>query len=708
MEILSPAGNFEGLMAAINAGADAVYFGGNRFGARAYADNFTDEEIIKGIHLAHSFGVKMYLTVNTLIKEREFKDVIDYIDKFYKEGLDACIVQDMGLISVFKKYFPNMELHVSTQAFVTGVESVRFFKELGADRVVLARELSLKEIKEIKSQVDIELETFIHGAMCYSYSGDCLFSSCVGGRSGNRGRCAGPCRQPYICSEYETVPKFMLSMKDQCTVNILPRLIDAGIDSLKIEGRMKKPEYTAFVTSIYKKYAQIYKENPAAFKVSDKDIDDLKHIYLRSETGYGYYENRNGKEMISLDNPGYSGNDEALMKVIREKYIENNRKIGINISACLLENEPMQITVYKDDTSVTVTGVSLERSLNSPATETDIKMRLQKLGNTEFVAEEVDVFLSDNVFVPVKALNELRREAINLFAKEYSYVPAKTKNTAKVIFRKHADIDLSKPIVTALNLDQYLNLKGKADEIYLFLNSEAYEELCAYDSNGDGSEDLFESAQKGYYIDMPYVLRNSDLKSIEKIIRDKRVKGIIVNNLETLALSLRLDFSGIIIIGPSLYCWNKEALSFYGSIGDRVISSYELSSHEINDLGSDELCLAVYGRIPLMQTANCIMKTMNTCLKGKGPEFLHITDRKGYTFPVHRNCKNCYNTIYNSLPLSLHEEVRNCKIDISNLFLSFTTESGFDAREILDAFLDKKNDYQVKEYTKSYYKRGVE
>ena len=699
MEILSPAGNYEGLVAAINAGADAVYFGGNRFGARAYADNFTDEEIIKGIHYAHSFGVKMYLTVNTLIKEREFADVLEYIDKFYKEGLDACIVQDMGLISVFKKHFPNMELHISTQAFATGVESVRLYKSLGADRVVLARELSLKEIKEIKSKVDIELETFIHGAMCYSYSGDCLFSSCVGGRSGNRGRCAGPCRQPYVCKEYETDPKFMLSMKDQCTVNFLPKLIDAGIDSLKIEGRMKKPEYTAFVTSIYKKYAEEYKHNPEKFKVSDKDLNDLKHIYLRSETGLGFYETRNGKEMISLDNPGYSGNDEALMKTIRKTLIEDTKRIGINISACFIENEPMQITVYKDDASVTCEGAVIEKSLNSPATEDDLKTRLSKLGNTEFIAEQVDVYLSDNVFVPVKALNECRRKAISLFSKEFQDTTVKKTKAFEKITREHVSTDLNKPIVTVLNMEQFHSLNEYKDSVYLFASSELFDELV--NSKSDDMDSII-------YIDMPYVLRNSDIEYAKKILGNTRVKGIIVNNPETLALSLSLPFKGFIVIGPSLYTWNKEALSFFKSVGDRVIGSYELSSHEIKDLDLKDLNISVYGRIPLMQTANCIMKTMNTCLKGKGPEFMHITDRKGYTFPVHRNCKNCYNTIYNSVPLSLHEEVMNCKIDINNSFFSFTTESGEECREILSAFIERKPDLKVKEYTKSYYKRGVE
>ena len=259
MELLSPAGNYNAFIGALNAGCDAVYLGGSRFGARAYADNFSDEEIIKAIKLAHINNVKVYLTVNTLIKEREYSDVIDYLRPLYEAGLDGCIVQDLGLIVRFKEFFPDMECHVSTQGFATGIESVKFYKSLGASRVVLARELSLDEIKKIKASVDVELETFIHGAMCYSYSGECLFSSCLGGRSGNRGRCAGPCRLPYkMLDDKSGTDKYLLSMKDQCTIDIIPELINAGIDSLKIEGRMKKPEYSAFVTSVYRKYIDLF------------------------------------------------------------------------------------------------------------------------------------------------------------------------------------------------------------------------------------------------------------------------------------------------------------------------------------------------------------------------------------------------------------------------------------------------------------------
>ncbi|MBP5152122.1 MAG: U32 family peptidase, partial [Lachnospiraceae bacterium] len=332
MELLSPAGSYKGFMGALNAGCDAVYLGGTRFGARAYAENFTDEEIIKAIEYAHLFGVKIYLTVNTLIKESEFSDVLSYVDLFYKAGLDGCIVQDLGLISVFHDHFPLMECHISTQGFVTGTKGCRLFKALGASRVVLARELSLSEIRDIKSNVDVEIETFIHGAMCYSYSGNCLLSSCLGGRSGNRGRCAGPCRLEYsvIKDSFESAPGYYFSMKDQCALPILPKLLEAGIDSLKIEGRMKKPEYSAFTTYVYRKYMDSYHENKKTFKVSTEDLDNLRHMYLRSDFGTGYYDRENGREMITVGSPAYGGNDQDLMKDTAERFLETGRKLEVS------------------------------------------------------------------------------------------------------------------------------------------------------------------------------------------------------------------------------------------------------------------------------------------------------------------------------------------------------------------------------------------
>lgn len=267
IELLAPAGSYEAFEAALGAGADAVYLGGPDFGARAYAKNFSQEELIRAIRTAHLHGRKLYLTVNTLLKNKELQEKLyASLKPAYEEGLDAVIVQDMGVLRFIRRVFPDLPIHASTQMAVTGPEGMKFLESLGVSRVVPARELSLEELKTMHKESPIEIETFIHGALCYSISGQCLMSSILGGRSGNRGRCAQPCRLPYQIKEKgsrftgdrELCP---LSLKDICTLDILPEILDAGVVSLKIEGRMKQPEYTAAVTGIYRKYLDILKNN---------------------------------------------------------------------------------------------------------------------------------------------------------------------------------------------------------------------------------------------------------------------------------------------------------------------------------------------------------------------------------------------------------------------------------------------------------------
>lgn len=311
VELLAPAGNYQALVGAINAGADAIYLGGEKFSARAYAANFTDEEIVKALHYAHIWGKKLYLAVNTLVKEREFSLLYDYISPFYEAGLDGVIIQDLGVWHYMREMFPALALHASTQMAITGEMGAMFLKQEGASRIVPARELSLTEIKNIKQKTALELECFIHGAMCYSYSGQCLFSSILGGRSGNRGRCAQPCRLPYhvLSSADEPVQRgsefYPLSLKDMCTIEFIPKLIQAGIDSFKIEGRMKKPEYVAGVTAIYRKYIDAYYQNGEdAYFVTREDMDKLRKLYIRTELQTGYYDKHNGKDMVTLGQPG--------------------------------------------------------------------------------------------------------------------------------------------------------------------------------------------------------------------------------------------------------------------------------------------------------------------------------------------------------------------------------------------------------------------
>ena len=360
VELLAPAGNAEAFYGAIHAGADAIYLGGSRFGARAYAENFSEEELVACIRYAHLFQRKVYLTVNTLVKESEFSGLYEYVLPYYRAGLDGVIVQDMGVFAYLREHFPGMELHGSTQMTITGEYGAAFLKEQGACRVVPARELSLAEIRRIKEVTGLEIECFIHGAMCYCYSGQCLFSSILGGRSGNRGRCAQPCRLPYTTGKH---PKecYPLSLKDMCTIEYIPELLEAGIDSFKIEGRMKKPEYAAGVTAIYRKYIdRYYADSKAPQKISAADMHTLSCLYIRSERQDGYYHKHNGGEMVTLDSPAYSGSDETLLQNIRKEHLEHRLTLPVSMQAEFLTGETAKLYLWTGESAVTVEGNVVE------------------------------------------------------------------------------------------------------------------------------------------------------------------------------------------------------------------------------------------------------------------------------------------------------------------------------------------------------------
>ncbi len=305
IEILAPAGSYAAFSAALRAGADAVYVGGNRFGARAYAENFTDEELIQALRETHLHDKKLYLTVNTLLKDVEIDTLYDYIAPLYENGLDAVIVQDMGVVEYIRSCFPGLDIHASTQMTITGPYGARFAKSQGMTRVVPARELSLEEIRQIRDRTGLEIECFVHGALCYCYSGQCLMSSMKGGRSGNRGQCAQPCRLPYT---FDGKKRYYLSPKDICTLELIPDLVEAGIDSFKIEGRMKKPEYVALAAYMYRRYTDLYlQKGREGYRVDLSDREMLMDLYNRGGSSWGYYKKRNGREMLSLDRPNHAG-----------------------------------------------------------------------------------------------------------------------------------------------------------------------------------------------------------------------------------------------------------------------------------------------------------------------------------------------------------------------------------------------------------------
>ena len=427
-DILAPAGSYESLVAAVNAGADAVYIGGARFGARASAASVsTDEDIIiSGINYAHHFGVKVYLTVNVLLKEKETNELYDYILPYYKAGIDALIVQDLGVLRLLHVMFPEVEKHASTQMSIQGFEAVDILREYGVTRIVPARELSLSEIKDIYDRTKIEIESFVHGALCYSYSGQCLMSSLIGGRSGNRGRCAQTCRLDYDLYDKndkklnKNNEKNLLSCKDLCALDVLPDIIEAGVYSLKIEGRMKSPIYTAGVVSIWKKYVDMfYKNGKSGYKVDERDKRLLLDLFDRGGHTGGYFKAHNTKDMIAVcGKPKLRVVNEEFNSYLEETYVKNTRKIKLKAFVSIKENEEMKLVIRAlEDIPGFLSEISAQvgmpaKANKKAAVKEDIEKQILKTGNTLYEFSSLEIQLDEGLFVPVKQLNELRRSVL--------------------------------------------------------------------------------------------------------------------------------------------------------------------------------------------------------------------------------------------------------------------------------------------------------
>lgn len=712
VELLAPAGSFESFIGAIHAGADAVYLGGEKFGARAYAQNFTTEELCEALDYAHLNGRKVYLTINTMLKQSEMQDLYDYLLPFYERGLDGVIVQDMGVFQHISKYFPGLELHVSTQAGLTGEYGARFFKTLGASRIVPARELSLEEIKEIKRNVPIEIETFIHGAMCYCYSGQCLFSSILGGRSGNRGKCAGPCRLPYNMQDGNKKENYPLSLKDMCTIEMLPQLIEAGIDSFKIEGRMKRPEYAAGVTALYRKYIDLYYAKGAKqFKVESKDLEMLKHLYLRSQLHNGYYEKHNGKEMITIDSPGYNETDERLCERIRKEYLTEKKKFPISMHLQANVGEEMRLSAWLGEHQVYVTGGMVMQAQNKPMDYDAIYDKMKKLGDTPFILEDFALDSDDNIFVPVKELNEIRRNAteqlLNLL------LPLREGPMPKEEFNDVGPVGCKTEPGFHVSVSTWEQLEGV--NLYLGEIQRLYVEATLIGHNSierdiNRISEYTKQTDGKTILALPHMVRKKDIPYLRKILQYCLENGIcdaLVRNYETIGL-LENEFSGIsYYLDQNLSSWNKESYKFWQKKTAGMTYSFELNRKEKRRLGIPAEQI-LYGNIPMMVSANCYNKTSGKCKKGKidGENRGVYRDRYQKEFPVSIFCDYCYNIIWNSVPLSLH----NYKDQYADgaVRISFTTETKEQTKKILEYYLDKTDEIPLKDFTAGHEKRGVE
>ena len=817
VEILAPAGSFDSMKAAVAAGADAVYMGGSRFGARAYADNPDEKGLLEAIDYVHLHGRRLYMTVNTLFKEDELEELENYMRPYCDRGLDGVIVQDLGALAFMRRHFPGLELHSSTQMTVTSVYGARMMKEMGCSRVVTAREMSLEEIRRIHDETDIEIESFVHGALCYCYSGQCLMSSLIGGRSGNRGRCAQPCRLPY--SVYEpgdisrmngkhSVPeqagqagarsriseqtgkknrgkkpassgqpgpsplnksseRYVLSLKDLCTLDILPDIIEAGVYSLKIEGRMKSPRYTAGVVSIYRKYVDRYLEQGRdGYCVEPEDRKMLLDLFDRGGFTDGYYARHNGRGMVALrEKPEFREGNQKLFEYLDKTYVEAELKEKVRGHVELAEGEPSRLTLECRKEKVQVLGQAPQAAEKQPMTREKVLKQLNKTGGSPFCFETLTAQIEGDLFLPVQALNELRRTGFQELETKLTGARAMTgeggmgaesrqeengaDGAALVIGHSSAALESrsvliqtaapqsqpgltqspaqppAQPVLTAF-LEETAQLspvlaRGEISVVYL-------------DADGFSPDQWRDIANRCHdrgkqcWLALPQIFRSHAqryLGASRHLLCQAGFDGVLIRALEeTVWLKdlmeqekpeLPLPFG----MDASVYGWNSRSAKVLASVGASVLAMpWELNSREMEPVL--ETChglgltseLIIYGNAPMMVSAQCITNTVKGCTHKRGT--LMMKDRTGAVLPVKNHCSFCYNTIYNPAPLSLlgsEKLVRRLRAE--RLRLQFTVEGTEQTEKVLDAFIgsfvyDRDVEVPFRDFTRGHFKRGVE
>ena len=739
IELLAPAGSFQVLKACISAGADAVYMGLSRFSARAFAENAEGEDYIRAIDYAHLHGKKLYLTLNTLLKEQELSEEIHpLLDPLYEAGLDGIIVQDFGLMRMLSHDYPGLPLHVSTQATVTDPGTANLLKGLGAVRVVPARELSLQEIRRIKEESGLEVECFIHGALCYSYSGQCLFSSLVGGRSGNRGRCAQSCRMPYnLYNEQgrklnQKGEEYLLSLKDLNSLAYLPELYCAGVDSLKIEGRMKKAEYAAGVTSVYRKYLDLLLKlseeqrcrtpeefRKAGYKVNISDEKKLFDLFNRNGFTDGYLTRHNGREMLSLKKPSFREEPKELSEEIRKQYIDTPHKSTIQMTYRFTEGDPGELRLRTDldkkEFTVSVQSDFIpERAESRPTDREAVERQLLRLGDTDFDAESIEGILEPNLFLPVSSLNAFRRKAVSALTEEI--LSAYRRKLPERKTGKANDPAEKKMPVSGMCLQVLVTRK---EQLSAALESAAetviLESTIAEASEYQALSEQIHTAEKRSFLAFPPIFRQEMQRWFNQnaeAVREAGFDGFLVRTLGEISWLKERNIPGERLSDHTLYAMNLEAQSFLRDSGfSRLTVPLELSEPEIRGMDFTNDCLLLYGYLPMMLSANCLVRTAEGC--DHRNRTVILSDRLQNRLPVECICRYCMNRILNAVPLSLlslNKDVE--KLQIPTGRLDFTIETADETREIIRAFTrayrDGKDVSERPKFTRGHFRRKVD
>lgn len=689
IELLAPAGSESALIAAVQSGANAVYMGGTRFSARQSADNFGIDDMKRMVEYCHLRNVKVYAAVNTLVKENELDALREYAYELSDMGVDAVIIQDMGAIRIFRQTVPDLPLHASTQMTVHSLEGVNYLYDMGFERVVLSRELSRENIEYICKNTDCEIEVFVHGALCICYSGQCLMSSIIGARSGNRGRCAQPCRLEYeLLENGRSVKKgYLLSTKDLSLIDDINYMKQIGVKSLKIEGRLKRAEYVAAVCGIYEKYLK------SGDKVSDKDREQLTAAFNRSGLTKAYYGHVSGANMMSILTPG-NLSENVFSDDVKKRCSENANFVTFetDITATVRLGQVMTLQMTDcDGNSTTVYGdVAAEKAVNKPLDSKRLSQQLAKLGGTVFKARNITVSADDGISLPISEVNNIRRKAVGELEKLRLEMPERRKVKGEKISReKRADTEIALTVEVMTVQQAECAIKHGVKRVYA--PAEVAEKI--------GKVSGVEIAVKAY-----------------ETVRDDKEQ--VKTECESVLVSMpwqRESFKGKKLYADYRFnVFNSVSADAYADF-ETVTVSPELNLREIAALSentSANLELIAYGRLALMITQNCPVKVAGKCKKGKA-EFM-LKDRKNEKFPIVCGY-DCAAKILNSKPIFMADKTDDIKkLKINSIRLIFTVENSSECDKIINMYKCALNGEKVNvrlednTYTRGHYYRGVE
>ena len=689
-ELLAPAGSYDALRAAVQNGADAVYLGYGDFNARRNAKNFTEEEFRNAVRYCHARGVKVYLTLNTLLFDREFPAAADVVTLASTIGIDAVLVQDLGVLQMVRSVAPDLPVHASTQMSIHNTDGALAARDLGLSRVVLAREMTKDQIAAVCAIDGLETEVFVHGAHCMCYSGQCSMSALIGGRSGNRGTCAQPCRLPYTLGTSRN--QYPLSLKDMSLSDHIQELCDMGVACLKLEGRMKRPEYVAVVTRIY---ADLLREQrtPTA-----EERMELTAAFSRSGFTDGYYAGRTGSQMFGVRREN-TPEPKQLFDAARETYEHKEQfHAGIEMELTIRAGEESRLTVLDfSGNRADVTGPVPEAARSRPLDAEDLKQRLKKTGGTIFVPERITVHLDEGLSLPASAINALRRDALDLLTERRCAPPKRRSGQYTPVQKQPKITDIPQFTVSVHDPAQL------SEDLLALSPARVYFPIETL-----GTLDLHMTKNTVLYAVLPRIYKEEEREKLIAMVRhaeDAGISGIAISNighlhlLEGCTLPISADWG--------MNVTNSETLRFLQQAGcDSATVSFELRQEQIRDLQKFLPAEAlVYGRLPLMITENCLNRDGHgTCHCGEGPAVL--TDRTGAEFPV-LPVFGCRNEMQNSKTLFLADKPDYQHLGLTFARLRFTTESSRECVHVLRRYLGE-GDWMPKEYTRGLFYRSVE